>query len=250
VPTLILSGGQDMRTPTSGARAVAAQIPGAQLEVVPFTGHSVLGADLSGCADRALSAFFAGLPVSACGGAVNRFAPTPLTPTRLSYVHPVPGLGGGPGRTLVAVLDALIDLDRQVIGATLQADQELPAGSSFGGLRGGYARLSASAVVLRRFSFVPGVELSGTLPIRGGELRPANIRIAGAQASAGTVRVGTSLAHVSGTLGGRHFSLAVARARLSSAGEGSWPAAAALPVLLARERLAAALGGGRSRGLP
>ena len=52
VPTLILSGAQDLRTPTSNARAVAALIPDAQLEIVPFTGHSVLGSDFSGCAER------------------------------------------------------------------------------------------------------------------------------------------------------------------------------------------------------
>ena len=65
VPTLILSGAQDLRTPTSNARAVAALIPDAQLEVVPFTGHSVLGSDFSGCADRRVTAFFAGAPVAA-----------------------------------------------------------------------------------------------------------------------------------------------------------------------------------------
>ena len=38
VPTLILSGADDLRTPTSGAREVAAQIPDANLLVVPNTG--------------------------------------------------------------------------------------------------------------------------------------------------------------------------------------------------------------------
>ena len=52
VPTLMLSGAQDLRTPTSGARAVAARIPDAQLLVVPYTGHSVLGSDFGDCAAR------------------------------------------------------------------------------------------------------------------------------------------------------------------------------------------------------
>ncbi len=60
VPTLILSGEQDLRTPTADARAVAAQIPDAQLLLVPFTGHSVLGSDFSGCAELAVQAFFGG----------------------------------------------------------------------------------------------------------------------------------------------------------------------------------------------
>ena len=64
VPTLILSGAQDLRTPTANARAVAARIPDTQLLVVPYTGHSVLGTDLSNCAENAVSAFFAGAAVS------------------------------------------------------------------------------------------------------------------------------------------------------------------------------------------
>jgi hypothetical protein len=55
------------------------------------------------------------------------FAPTPLTPTKLAYVHPARGLSGKPGLTLTAVLDTLVDLNRQVIGATLQADARSPA---------------------------------------------------------------------------------------------------------------------------
>ena len=45
VPTLILSGADDLRTPTANAREVAAQIPDAHLLVVPNTGHSVLGTE-------------------------------------------------------------------------------------------------------------------------------------------------------------------------------------------------------------
>jgi pimeloyl-ACP methyl ester carboxylesterase len=56
VPTLILSGADDLRTPTSNAREVAALIPGSHLLVVPNTGHSVLGADSTHCASDALQA--------------------------------------------------------------------------------------------------------------------------------------------------------------------------------------------------
>lgn len=234
VPTLILSGSQDLRTPTPQARGVSARIGGSQLLVVPFTGHSVLGSDLSGCASRALAAFFAGSPVAPCGRGANRFAPTPITPRRLSSVRPPSGLAGRPGRTLVAVLDTLVDLNRQVIGATLQAQGELPSGSSFGGLRGGYAQLRSNAVVLRRFSFVPGVELSGRFPISRGELQPATISIAGSAGSHGSVWVGSGLKRVHGTLDGRRFALNVARVHLSSAGAGEWPALARLSSALTR----------------
>ena len=216
VPTLILSGAQDLRTPTANARAVAAKIPDAQLLVVPYTGHSVVGSDFSDCAELAVKAFFAGAAVQPCAPTNDPFSPTPVTPTRLSDVKPVPGLTGKPGRTLTAVLDTLVDLERQVIGATLQAEQELPSGSSFGGLHGGYARLSRSEVRLDGFTFVPGVQLSGALPAAGGRLHTIDVHITGSAAAGGTV-VLASGARASGTLGGKRFDLSIAKAQLSRA---------------------------------
>ena len=223
VPTLILSGGQDLRTPTAGARSVAAQIPDAQLLLVPYTGHSVLGSDFSGCAQAAVSAFFAGAAVQPCAASTNIFSPTPLAPRKLTSVHSLPGLRGKPGRTLTAVLDAIVDLDRQVVAATLEAEQELPSGSSFGGLRGGSARLTATAATLRGFSFVSGVALSGTFPVKNHELQPATIRISGAKAAAGTVRLSADK-RVTGTLGGKRFDVSLTTVKLSRTGAGGeWP---------------------------
>ncbi len=79
------------------------------------------------------------------------------------------GLPGRAGKTLVAVLDTLIDLGRQIIGATLQAGAKLPNGASFGGLRGGYARLSRSRVRLRDLSFISGVRISGAFHVSSTE---------------------------------------------------------------------------------
>lgn len=216
VPTLILSGAQDLRTPTSGARAVAARIPDAQLLVVPYTGHSVIGSDFSGCAQTAVQAFFAGAAVQPCKSERDPFGPTPITPTRLVYVQPVAGLAGNPGRTLTAVLDTLLDLERQVIGAVLQAEQQLPTGSSFGGLHGGYARLTGSTLRLHDLTFVPGVQLSGTLPVAEGRLQRIVVQVGGAAAAHGIVMLGSQL-HASGTLGGRRFDVNLAKARLSRA---------------------------------
>ncbi len=231
VPTLILSGGQDMRTPTSNARQLAAEIPDAQLEIVPFTGHSVIGSDFSGCAEQAISAFYEGAGVRPCTSVTNLFAPTPVTPTSVARLHAPRGLGGTPGRTLVAVLDTIVDLNRQVTAAILQADQELPSGSSFGGLHGGYARLTSSAAILRDLSLVPGVQLSGTLPVRKGRLQPSTIRINGSAASPGTVRI-SSGTRVTGTLAGRHFDVDLARVHLARvATAGAWPTLAVLPPL-------------------
>ncbi len=228
VPTLILSGEQDLRTPTANARAVAARIPDAQLLVVPYTGHSVLGSDFSDCAALAVQAFFANAPVQPCTSTHNEFAPTPITPTKLAYIHPPAVLGGRPGQTLTAVLDTVLDLIRQVVGATLQADAELPIGSSLGGLHGGYARLEGDSVVLHDFTFVPGVQLTGTFPVKDGKLQTATIRVSGSAASSGAVRLNTGLTIAGGTLGGKRFDVNIARVKLARAGGdgagGEWPA--------------------------
>ncbi len=237
VPTLILSGEQDTRTPTSGARAVAAMIPDAQLLTVPYTGHSVLGSDFSGCAAAAVAAFFANTAVQPCAPGSNPFAPTPVAPRKLAYVRSPQGLSGKPGRTLTAVLDAIVDLDRQVVAATLQAESELPSGASFGGLRGGFAKITSTAAVMHDFSFVSGVALSGAFPIRNHELQPATIRISGASAAGGFVRLAADK-RVTGTLGGKRFNISLAKVKLSRAGgAGEWPSRPVLMPLpaLARE---------------
>jgi pimeloyl-ACP methyl ester carboxylesterase len=221
-PTLILSGAQDLRTPTSGAEAVAARIPGSQVVVVPYTGHSVLGTDFSGCAQTALREFFSSETAQPCGATHNPFGPTPITPTKLTLVKAVGGLTGRRGSTLAVALDTIIDLERQVVGATLQAEQELPNGASFGGLRGGFAQVTPTALRLHRLSFVSGVQLTGTFAIEKGHLRPADIQVEGSQAARGMVRIGAS-SRVSGTLGGSRFDVNLAKVRLASA-RGAEPA--------------------------
>jgi pimeloyl-ACP methyl ester carboxylesterase len=226
VPTLILSGAQDLRTPTSGAEAVSARIPGAELIVVPFTGHSVLGTDFSGCAQKALAGFFSTGTALPCATVRNQFSPTPVTPTKLAYVKAIGGLVGKPGSTLAVVLDTILDLERQVIGATFEAEQELPSGSSFGGLRGGYARLTSSSLRLNRMSFVKGVQLTGTFPLKRGRLSSAELRVEGSQAARGTVRIGGS-PQARGTLGGRRFDVSLAKVKLAGAGTGAGTGAGA-----------------------
>lgn len=254
VPTLILSGEQDLRTPTADARSVAARIPDAQLLLVPFTGHSVIGSDLSDCASLAVSAFFAGGvsggQIHPCVPSANPFSPTPITPTSLAHVRAPSGLGGHAGRTLVAVLDTLVDLNRQVIAATLQADQKLPSGSSFGGLRGGYAKLSSSAAVLHDFSLVPGVQLSATFPVRDGELQSTDIRISGANASRGIVRFGSDTQNITGKLGGKSFDVNLAKVKLARVGSGEWPSQTAIDRLLSRRMPRTSSTGLALAGLP
>jgi hypothetical protein len=142
----------------------------------------------------------------------------------------------------VAALDTLLDLNRQVIAATLQADASLPSGASFGGLHGGFARLSAHSAELHNLSFVPGVRLTGSFPVKKGRLLASTIRVGGARAAAGQIRLGSSSRRVTGTLGGHTFDLSLSKVRLSRAGgDGEWPAAAPMLSRLGREQLGGAL---------
>jgi pimeloyl-ACP methyl ester carboxylesterase len=234
VPTLILSGAQDLRTPTSNAREVAALIPDAQVLTVPFTGHSVIGSDLTDCAATAVAAFFGGTPVTPCSSTKDVLPPPPVAPRSLSALRSPAGLPGRAGRTVVAVLDTLHDLDRQVLAATIQAGSKLPNGASFGGLRGGYTRLGAARITLKSFAFVTGVQLSGSFEVRKGQLLTSKIAVGGPSAAPGFILFGSAAKRVTGVLGGRAFDLSLAKVKVATLGGGEWPAG--LPELSALGR--------------
>ncbi|HEY2142694.1 MAG TPA: alpha/beta fold hydrolase [Solirubrobacteraceae bacterium] len=206
VPTLIFSGAADLRTPTANAREVAAKIPGAHLVVVAHVGHSVLSADTSGCARRALLALFAAKPIRPCSTSPRSSLqlPSPLAPRRLTEVRPAAGSRGRPGRTLDAVVLTLQDAIRQLrlqIAAQLSSSGRSGGALSVGGLRSGRAVLAEGTLAFHEYSYVPGVTLSG-------EFAPGRtkLRIAGAAAAHGALRV---VAHkrLEGTLEGHRVSL-------------------------------------------
>jgi len=60
--------------------------------------------------------------------------------------------------------------------------------------------------------------------VRKGRLQSATLRISGATAASGTVRVGSGK-QVTGSLGGKRFDVNIAKVRLSRAGsgQGEWP---------------------------
>ena len=60
VPTLILQGQEDLRTPPEVSAHVATLIAGTQRVTVPGVGHAIIGADSSGCGRRQLLRFVAG----------------------------------------------------------------------------------------------------------------------------------------------------------------------------------------------
>lgn len=226
VPTLILSGGQDLRTPTENARLVAKRIPDAQLLKVPYTGHSVVGSDLSECSKTALSQFFGTGHVTPCpADTVNRFPPVPMAPSSLAQLSPSAGLRGLAGRTLTAALDTVRDLRRTIIEIGLDLN-ELPAGVRFGGLRGGSVAVLKNTVVLSNLSYVPGVQLSGSIStnlVLRDKGSTSTLRVSGA--AAGELRVG-SAGHIGGDLAGRRFTVKVAKAAITAStrsAQHEWP---------------------------
>lgn len=213
VPTLILEGRQDLRTPVEDAAALAARIPGAQLVTVPNVGHSVLGSDPSPCARDAVAAFFGGQAVQQCAATAPRFPPTARPATRLSSLPPYRGTSGRAGRTVEALRRTLNDGRNSVLGEAL-AIGRVPTG--VGGLRAGSVRVTGrGTLVFRGYEYVPGVTVSGSLPPEG----TATLRVRGAAAARGSVRITQSL-RLTGTLGGRRVSAQLGTAASATSGIG------------------------------
>ena len=198
VPSLILQGGEDLRTPPAGSERVAGRLLGVQRVVVPGVGHAVVGGDPTRCGVRRLLAFLRGRPASAPCKRVPTLVPaTPVLPRSLAGVSPAAGVPGRRGRTVTALDLTLDDL-------TFALSPALGSPLAGPGLRGGSFRLRRGAIVLRRMQVVPGVRVSGLLTGRG----RASLRISGAAAAAGVLRV-SPRGVVRGRLGGKRV-----RARL------------------------------------
>jgi pimeloyl-ACP methyl ester carboxylesterase len=250
VPTLILSGADDLRTPTSNAREVAAQIPDAHLLVVPNTGHSVLTGEPTACAREALLAMFAGgvggHPIPPCAAAPPPpiLRPPPLPPARLADVPPARGDQGHAGRTLQAVVLTLADCVRQLELQLLETvgSDGLSGATSVrgGGLRAGWAELTSQALSFHGYSYVPGVTISGTV-----SSEQVQLRVGGGAAARGTLRLGHHDALV-GVLGGRPVHLAgkptATVARSAPRAAGVVAALSSAPTRGPMERLAGVLG--------
>jgi pimeloyl-ACP methyl ester carboxylesterase len=205
VPTLILSGADDLRTPTANARQVAAQIPDAQLLVVPNTGHSVLGADPTPCAHNALQALFEGKPVRQCKDRTPPALelPTPLPPRSLNAVPLARGNHGKAGLTIDAAVLTLADCDRQLLVTLLsEPSSESIQGPSAqaGGLLAGWCGVSGDSQLLHGYSYVPGVTVSGKV-----SSSVTKLSIGGPAAARGTL----TIAHgtLTGVLAGKHVHL-------------------------------------------
>jgi pimeloyl-ACP methyl ester carboxylesterase len=200
VPTLIISGAEDMRTPTADAQAVADAIPDATLLVVPNTGHSVLGTEPTNCAQDAVNAFFSGTAIEQCTKTAipSTLAPTPVPPRSLSKLSPAPGTHGRPGKTVRAVLDTLsqsieVGVDNFLNGSSLTSTVR------FGGLHAGWGSFSLGGLRLHHYSYLPGITVSGDYATKA---KTYTLTIGGAKGADGDLIFNTKQKTLTGTLGG------------------------------------------------
>ena len=165
VPTIVLSGGQDLRTPTAGALAVAARSPSAATVVAPGWGHDLT--DNLSCADGQVARLLAGKAVqtNACRSVTVGMvvAPFPAPAATISALSPT-GAKGNPGRVAHAARFSIQDGISQVnagLDAGLSGIQGVRSGfMSLGGLTGGTARFKA-------YSDTKGVAITGSLTVKG-----------------------------------------------------------------------------------
>jgi pimeloyl-ACP methyl ester carboxylesterase len=209
VPTLVLSGEDDVRTPLEDARALATQMPNATLVSVPNSGHAVLASDDSGCAQAALAAFFAGQPIGQCGARRPR-AVDPLPPT-LGRLAALPGMPGTPGRTLRAATLTL----RHDVGLVFPIAETV---GFVNGTHDGFLRFTSrhrkAVVTLKDLSYVAGVRLSGRLAQRGSPILTGRLKVELRGRDYGVIDVKPH-GVLSGRLGGREFRLSgAARERI------------------------------------
>lgn len=204
VPVLVLAGERDLRTPAADAAHVAARFPQGRLLTVPGVGHSVLGADFSGCADAAVKAWLAGaVPPSRCSRAPMLVDPIATFPASVAALKPA-GASGVRGRTLAAVARTV----REAAASWGFAVTGFGDVRTLAGPYGGTMRPSGVTFSLSRYSTVPGLHVSGTLslfrPARGLPL-PArfvgSVSVTGPKAAHGRLQVGRS--RLTGRLGGR-----------------------------------------------
>ena len=185
VPTLLMGGAWDARTPLEAASALARELPQSTILGFGQAGHGsgllsggasemacfLLGAESNACFDAQLDDLFS-MPFSFARPAVR-----PLAPRSLGDVRRAGGVSGIRGRVLAAVRRTVDDA-RYMAGL-------LPGNPTprIGGLRSGAMRLRTAnghiELVLKRYAYVPGVRVSGVVRIVFGTARARKLRIEG-----------------------------------------------------------------------
>jgi pimeloyl-ACP methyl ester carboxylesterase len=206
VPTLLLEGAQDTRTPVETALRVLGQLPRGKLVVTQGAGHSVSGN--GGCPDRAVARFLAGKPGPArCRGNRRAVLATRMIPASLGAVKPLRGIGGVRGRALSAALLTEEDAALEFAFALTSDPYRIfdPGAVEGAGLRGGRFSLGidrhGAVLRLRRAELVPGVQVSGVLQQPFSRRQHGRLRIEGPRGASGKLRVRGGGAR--GRLGGR-----------------------------------------------
>jgi pimeloyl-ACP methyl ester carboxylesterase len=187
VPTLILSGEDDLRTPYEQDLALQAGYGDAQLLRIPDDGHSTFSTDPTHCAAEAAIEFLAsGQQPSPCAGTGEPQA-LPLPPASLAQLPASGSHDPLAGRVANAAAVTLEDL----FGQTHTAG---------GGLRGGYWREGPNRFKLHGMRDVPNVALTGTITVKGRRSLEISGRLRIRGRLAGTLRLDERT--LSGRLGG------------------------------------------------
>jgi pimeloyl-ACP methyl ester carboxylesterase len=199
VPVLVFEGERDLRTPLSNGAALAARFPQGHLVTVPGVGHSVLGTDLTNCAQNAVATWLSGgVPPSRC----------PRSPLLVNPIGAFPAsLGSLGSRTRGRTLAAVSKTVREAAASWAFALTGFGGAHAIAGLYGGSLRISGTTFALKRYSLVPGVHVSGSLHLYRpdtGAILPArfvgSLRVLGPKAARGRLSVGPKV--LSGILGG------------------------------------------------
>ena len=128
------------------------------------------------------------------------------------------GFSARTGRTLLAARLTFADLFEHAVDALLFSSNGLTI-QPVGGLRAGYFDASATTLRMHGYSWVPGVTLTGKVPLHG----TATIRIGGSAASRGTLHI-SERGRVTGRLGGHKVSGHFAGAASAASAVSSVPA--------------------------
>ncbi|TML28468.1 MAG: alpha/beta hydrolase [Actinobacteria bacterium] len=197
VPMIAIDGGFDLRTPVQNAIDVQTRFPHGKLLVVRGVGHSVTGADASGCSQNYVRQWILGTlnaPDQAeCAQRVQPVAKVlktfPKRPARITAA------------TLATVGKTLREAE-----ATFWFNFSTPVRGLFGGKL--TPARSGLSFTLARYSLAPGVLVSGKLSFV--DLGPPStfkgtVKVSGSAAVAGTLKVAKT-GRITGSLGGRKVS--------------------------------------------
>ena len=194
VPTLILQGAEDLRTPPEWSARIAARIPGSKRIVIKGVGHSTIGS--SECAGEAILRFARGRrPPASCPRVRTGVPAADPAPAAFASLRGYPGLPLKVGRTVRAI--------GATVGDVLLALSSGSIETAGGGLRGGTWEIGEGQLHLRDYEAVRGVEVSGTAR------RTYRLRITGSKAARGEVTLRSS-GRLTGRLGGHRISLRLA----------------------------------------